>query len=285
MKKVMAATLGLLLLLGGCSSKIDKEYQNAIQKGLDAVAEDNFSKAEVLFEIALETKENDDTAKAYLDQVQLILKADDLVVQNKTENALQLLDESTQVKEGSKVISSKSEEKKEVLMAAQETIKNYTQMLTDAKALNEAENYEESNGKMEALLKEDLTPFGGIKDEAEQLRVSNDEAIKKAEMEQAEKDAQAIKDAEVEVASTEESINGITAEYVIELYQRLESYPDLVANGDTFSEPTIYEGEWVVYVSRPNGLSEGTIIINSVGDVSFYSGNGDILDSLASTTS
>ncbi|PLR95870.1 hypothetical protein [Bacillus sp. T33-2] len=97
--------------------------------------------------------------------------------------------------------------------------------------------------------------------------------------------SQTENDAPVETASTEESINGITAEYAIELYQQLESYPDLVANGDTFSEPTIYEDEWVVYVSRPSGTSEGTIIIDEFGNVTFMAGNGDILETLASTSS
>jgi hypothetical protein len=54
---LIVALIGLLLLLGGCSSKANAMYQNSIQKGLDAIAEDNFSKAEGLFEVALEAKE------------------------------------------------------------------------------------------------------------------------------------------------------------------------------------------------------------------------------------
>ena len=67
------------------------------------------------------------------------------------------------------------------------------------------------------------------------------------------------------------------------LYQQLSSYPDLMANGDTFSEPTIYEGTWATYVSRQNGLSEGTIIVDGFRNVSFHAGNGDTLDSIPST--
>ena len=49
--------IGLLLLLGGCSSKTDAVYQESIQNGLDAIAEDDFSKAKGLFEAAQEAKE------------------------------------------------------------------------------------------------------------------------------------------------------------------------------------------------------------------------------------
>ena len=98
-KIVMIFSLGILILLGGCSSKTDEIYQNSIQNGLDAVAEDNFSKAEGLFETALDTKENDKTAKAYLNQVQFILEADDLIKQNKVEDAIKLLDKVVKVKE------------------------------------------------------------------------------------------------------------------------------------------------------------------------------------------
>ena len=198
MKMVIAASLGLFLLLGGCSSKTDEVYQNSIQEGLDAIAEDNFNKAEGLFEMALETKKDDVRAKAYVNQVQLILEADDLVKQNKIEDAIQALDKSTKVKEGSKVISSKSKDKEEELTALQENEKNYNTMLSDAKTFNESGDYQKSNETLEALLKTDLTQFAAIKDEAMKLKGSNDDSIKQVEIVQAEKDAQAVKDAQAE---------------------------------------------------------------------------------------
>ena len=156
-KIVMVFSLGILILLGGCSSKTDEIYQNSIQNGLDAVAEDNFSKAEGLFETALDTKENDKTAKAYLNQVQFILEADDLIKQNKVEDAIKLLDKVVKVKEGSKVISAKSEEKKVEITTIKENLNNYNVMLSDAKELNESGNFQQSNEKLDALFKEDLT--------------------------------------------------------------------------------------------------------------------------------
>ena len=190
MKIVMLAFISILLI-GGCTSKTDEIYQNSIQNGLDAVAEDNFSKAEGLFETALDAKKEDVKAEAYLNQVKIIIEADHLISQNKYEDAIKSLDKSIKVKEGSKVISSKSKEKKEELTALLENQKNYNTMLTDAKQLNEAEDYPASNEKLDALLEEDLTQFVAIKEEAVKIKATNDEAIKQAEIAQAEKEAQA----------------------------------------------------------------------------------------------
>lgn len=191
LRMVKVSFIIMLMFIGGCSSKTDELYQDSIQKGLDAIAEDNFSKAEGLFEVALETKENDKKAKAYLNQVQLILKADVLVEQSKIEDAVQLLDNSIEIDEGSKVIAAKSKDKKVALVEYEEKEKNYTTLLNDAKSLNKSGDYPKSNKKLEELLKADLTQFATIKDEATKLNDSNNEAIKNAEIAQAQKEAEA----------------------------------------------------------------------------------------------
>jgi hypothetical protein len=188
---IIVAFIGFLLLLGGCSSKNDALYQDSIQKGLDAIAENDFSKAEGLFEMALKAKESDVTAKAYLSQVQLFLKADDFLKQNKIDDAIKSLDKSIIVKNGSKVIASKSKDKKETLVKIKENQNNYQTLLTDAKTLNSAGKFQESNSKLDELLKADLTQFVSIKDEATKLKDTNNEAIRNAEIAQAQKDAQA----------------------------------------------------------------------------------------------
>jgi hypothetical protein len=191
LKMVMVSVIVLIVILGGCNSKTDELYQGSMQKGLDAVAEDNFSKAEGLFEVALDSKQNDGAAKAYLNQIQLILKADDLVKQNKIDDAVQSLDKSMKVKEGSKVITSKSKGKKETLLKFLESQKNYNILLTDANNLNQSGDYQKSNEKLDEFLKADLTQFATMKDEAMKLKDSNNEAIKNNEIALAQKDAQA----------------------------------------------------------------------------------------------
>lgn len=198
LKLKMVALVGLTLLIGGCSSKTDAVYQDSMQNGLDAIAEDNFNEAEGFFMTALNLKENDIKAKAYLTQVQLIIKADELMKQNKVDDALQSLVEAIKVKEGSKVIASKSHDKKELLIKSQEKQKSYNSILTDAKSLTSSGDYLKSNGKLDELLKTDLTQFVKIKDEAAKLKQSNDEAIEKAAIEKAEKEAQVKATAEAQ---------------------------------------------------------------------------------------
>lgn len=187
---IIGVLIGLMFLLGGCSSKTDEVYQESIQNGLDAIAEEKFSKAEGLFETALNLKEDDVKAKSYLNQVQLIVKADELVKQNKIDDAVKLLVAATKVKEGSKVIAAKSQEKKETLLKFQENQKSYNTLLSDAKKLSQSGDYNKSNEKLDSLLKENLTEFVAIKDEAIKLKDSNDKAIKNAEIVQATRETQ-----------------------------------------------------------------------------------------------
>ena len=58
--------------------------------------------------------------------------------------------------------------------------------------------------------------------------------------------------------------------------KRLPSYPDLVANGDTFGAPEIYDGAWFIYIGRPNGLAEGSIVVDKNRTVSFMYPNGEV---------
>lgn len=216
MKFTLVALIGLLLLLlGGCSSKADEVYQDSIQKGLDAIAEDNFNKAEGLFEMALEAKESDVKAKAYLKQVQLIIKADNFAKQNKVDHSIHSLDESIKVKEGSKVITAKANDKKETLLALQGIEKRYNTLLTDAKSLNKSADYLDSNEKLDELLKADLTQLTAIKNEATKLKESNNEGIRKREIAKAEKDAQAKTEAAEQEAKKDTKPNTLKADDVV----------------------------------------------------------------------
>ena len=209
---IRVVLIGLLLLLGGCSSKTDAVYQESIQNGLDAIAEDDFSKAKGLFEAAQEAKEEDVKAEAYSNQVQLILAAEDLVQQHKINEAIQALDNAIKVPEGSKVISSKSEDKKETLLRFQENEKKYHTLLTDAKNLNQYGDFSKSNEKLDELLKADLTQFAPILAEATKLKESNNESIHKAEVAKANEEAER-KAAEANAASPFEWAPGIKEQF------------------------------------------------------------------------
>lgn len=202
--KITAALLGLSIILGGCSSKEDEIYQSSIEKGLDAVTEENFNKAEGLFEVALDAKEDDVKVKAYINQVKLILEANKLVNENRIQEAIQSLDKSIKVKQGSEIISGVSKDKVEELTLLLENQNKYSATLSEAKKLNKSGDFEESNETLDFLLKEDLTQFATIKDEANQLKVDNENAIKQAEIAK----AKAAAEAEAKARAEEEARKG-----------------------------------------------------------------------------
>jgi hypothetical protein len=266
---LIVALIGLLLLLGGCSSKANAIYQDSIQKGLDSIAENDFRKAEGLFEMALDAKDNDVKAKAYLSQVQLFLKAEDLIKQNKIEDALQLLEKSISVKEGSKVIASKTKEKKETLVTFRENQNHFNSLLKDAKNLNESGEYQESNIKLDELLKADLSPFTSTKDEATKLRESNNEAIRNAEIAQAQKDAQA------KVAAAEQEA-------------KKDTKPNTLSSGDVVIHYSISNKGELELLTSSIILKVGQRLIltrddkNHVIERTLFSGNG-VIDSFDNT--
>jgi hypothetical protein len=259
----------IVIFLTACSSKADQLYQDSIQKGLDAIAEDQFSKAEGLFEVALDAKKDDIKAKAYSNQVQLILKADDFVKQNKITEAIQALDQSIKVKQGSKVIASKSKDKKESLLLFQENEKKYNTLLTDAKNSSQSGDFSASNAKLDELLKADLTQFASIKDEATKLKDSNNEAIKNAEIAKAkaEADKQA---AAAKAASPFEWAPGIKEQFeksVVEENGYIDSRSNIIYkkgsvndnNEGYYSVYTMKDGQevYVVYVNCKTGWYHG----------------------------
>ena len=104
----------------------------------EAVAEDNFGKAEALFEIALEAKPKEESAKAYLEQVVYIQEAANAQEENNISDAIQALDKAISVKNGSKVISSKAETQKEEIQVLQENNDKFQVLLGEAKSLTKA---------------------------------------------------------------------------------------------------------------------------------------------------
>ena len=172
----------VLLTISGCNSNNNDDdlYHTSIQKGFDAIAEDELSKAEGLFEMALEARKGDIFAQAYLDQVKLLLEADILQDQNQLDQAINLLDTSITIKDGSKIINAKSNEKKEKLLLDKEIETNYDALFSSAKDFNINQEFEKSNEKLEELLQADLTNYIALKDAAIKLRESNNIQIKKA---------------------------------------------------------------------------------------------------------
>ncbi|MEH6962243.1 cell division site-positioning protein MapZ family protein [Priestia megaterium] len=185
-KKVIVGTT-VALLLAACSSKetADTTHQKIMEKGLDAVAENDFAKAEALFELSVEDNPKDETTKAYLKQVMLIRQANEDVGNDKEEEGLQALQKAKSYKKGSKVISAKADEQIKLLTPSKTKEATYRKLFTEAESLAKKANYKDSNDKLTALLNEDLDNYRDIQQAAESLKDKNAAEIeKKAKEEQ-----------------------------------------------------------------------------------------------------
>lgn len=111
MKKLSLVILSFLLLLAGCGqSDTEDAYNTAIQKGLDAIASENYVKAEAAFELALEDKKSDDKAKAYLVQTKAMQAATDAYAKKEYKKTKEEVANVIQEKKGSDALVQKATE-------------------------------------------------------------------------------------------------------------------------------------------------------------------------------
>ncbi|KGL41336.1 hypothetical protein BMT55_03320 [Listeria newyorkensis] len=111
MKKLSLVVLSFLLLLAGCGqADTEDAYNTAIQKGLDAIASENYDKAEAAFELALEDKKSDDKAKAYLVQTKAMQEATDAYAKKDYKKTKKEVANVIQEKKGSDALVQKATE-------------------------------------------------------------------------------------------------------------------------------------------------------------------------------
>lgn len=170
MKKFVIGMSAALLLVG-CSS--DAKVQENINKGLEEVAEDNFAKAEALFELALEENSKDESAQAYLQQVVHIQEASEATASE----AIEALDLAINVENGSSVIAAKAEEQKEALQLVEEQQNALNETVKVATALSKQGRYEESNEKLASLAADTLAAFVDVQQQVVALKEENATAL------------------------------------------------------------------------------------------------------------
>jgi hypothetical protein len=95
------------------------------------------------------------------------------------------------VKAESKIMSEISMDLADNLTALLEDQRRYSKILSEAKNLNKSGQFEESNKTLDFLFKMDLTQFSYIKEEANQIKIENENAITNVEIAKANADAKA----------------------------------------------------------------------------------------------
>lgn len=193
MKKWMIG-LSAALLLAGCGS--DAKVQENINKGLEEVAEDNFAKAEALFELALEENSKDESAQAYLQQVVHIQEASEATASE----AIEALDLAINVENGSSVIAAKAEEQKEALQLVEEQQNALNETVKVATALSKQGRYEESNEKLASLAADTLAAFADVQQQVVALKEENATALQQQAEQLAKEEAAKAEAAQQEAA-------------------------------------------------------------------------------------
>lgn len=100
LKKWIAMPI-ILILISGCNNGNDEAYNKFFQDGLDYVAAEDFIRAEIQLERALESRPNDPKSMNLLDQVQLYQKAVDYYSLEQFDKSLEELERVIEVEDGS----------------------------------------------------------------------------------------------------------------------------------------------------------------------------------------
>lgn len=206
MKKFFFSSLFVIFILTGCN---DEAYNNALQKGLDYIASEEFQKAETAFELALEEKEQDVKATALLSQTLNYQEALEALEEAELEIASEKMNEVTEETEGSQALIKKAEDTLSSIEELQTKLIEITKQFETAMLLFEEEDHETAKKTVDNLLHTDLSHplFQGISNESEKLQYNIEVSInakEKAEKEKAEKEKAEKEKAEKEKAALEE---------------------------------------------------------------------------------
>lgn len=203
--------IGMLLLLFviGCSNKA---YDEAMQKGMDALENEKYDEAVEFFQQALEAKKDDEQAETYLKQTKEFILANKKFEEGTLDAASEALAKVIEMENGSKLLVERAEKLQVEIDELNEKLTAYEESYENAKAQFDNEKYNEAIQELEKHLQEDLSHpvFASIKQKFEALlETAKENAEKQAEEEKRRKEAeQAAKQAEKERNKAVEKILG-----------------------------------------------------------------------------
>lgn len=181
MKKLIVGVLIISFLVGGCSNKSEEAFQSSMTDGIEAVANEEYSKAEVFFEIALKEKSDDSKAKNYLvgiEKLQELLKKQD---EGEFEEGLKLSAAIMEDKNTPDTIKKKAKKADEELKSTKANFDENNKLYTEAEQLAKDQKYLESNEKLEAIQnkKLDNAAYADLLSKTADLLASNTIALEK----------------------------------------------------------------------------------------------------------
>jgi len=206
--KIFAFAL-LLLFAIGCSNQA---YDEAMQKGINALENEKYEEAAGFFQQALAEKKDDEQAETHLKQTKEFIAANKKFDAGKLEEAIDALKKVTEMENGSDVLVKRAEKLQKEIEQLNEKRTAYEEAYEQAKAQFDKEKYHEAIHILEKQLQEDLShpAFESIKQKFEALlETAKENAQKQAEEEKLKKEAeQAAKTAEKQRNQTVQKLYG-----------------------------------------------------------------------------
>lgn len=185
-----------LLLIVGCGNKGQEAYDTVMEKGIQSVVSEEYAKAEVSFELALESNKEDKKATLYLNQVQKYVQAKTEFEKKDYSSAQKTLEKVLKSKDGLKEILKAAEKLDQEIKGIQKEVLANDEKLAEATRLSEAKSYQDSNGILDQLLKQDLGKMASdFKEKCEVLKQKNDTALEEASQQEQDKEAKEAADA------------------------------------------------------------------------------------------
>lgn len=170
MRKLILMTLFAFIVLVGCSN--DEAYNNAIQKGLDYVATEEYSKAESAFELALDEKKDDEKATVLLKQTiyyQEVIKA---MEEGEYDLAKEKANAVIELDGGSAALVKKSEDAIASIKEFENKLTEVTKDYKNARQQFKDLEYDIAQKTIDGILKKDLENiiFKSVKADIESLQ-------------------------------------------------------------------------------------------------------------------
>lgn len=153
MKRLSIIFLAIILCIAmvGCNNKakrLNEQYEEAMSKGKLSVVDEEYDKAKEYFELALESKEDDQEAKNLIKQLQLFTKVIDMEDEDEYFEQLGKLDEIVSIKTETDTVKNKAiKYKDKIIDNIDDTIKDIEEDIEDGK-------YEKSQKNLENIIKE-----------------------------------------------------------------------------------------------------------------------------------
>lgn len=151
MKKLIVGLVIGGFLLGGCSNKSEEAFQSAMTDGVEAVANEEYSKAEAFFETALKEKSDDEKAKNYLagiEDLQTLIKYQE---EGNLEEGVKLATKISDDGNTPDTIKKRATEIGDEFTAIKTNLDENTKLYTEAEQLNKEKKFSESNDKLKSI--------------------------------------------------------------------------------------------------------------------------------------